>query len=200
MTISRQPLPHSAIADCVRKLFQTNFRDIREGMAMNSQTAALNPSALIASRQQQHRFVPQAGTKENPKYLVVQFPGESMRCPVVKVIDENTVIIRIDSPPISRVHSFRFEEIVGVRRRTAVGRQDSWEAQTERDFLAEQKRKHASAEDRKPKPAPQPKVAPAKQAASVAPAPKKVAAKKPSPAKRKTAAPAKAAPKRKAAR
>lgn len=166
---------------------------------MHPQTAALNPAALLASQQQRARFIPEAGTTEKPKYLVVQFPGESMRCPVEQVIDEDTVFIRINSPPISRVHSFRFDEVVGVRRRSTVGRQDVWEAQTERDFFAEQKRKHAAAEERKPKPAPQPK-APAKQAAPGAPAPKNAVAKKPAPAKRKKAAPAKAAPKRKAAR
>jgi hypothetical protein len=175
-------------------------------MAINPQTAALNPAALIASQQRRSRFIPEAGTKENPKYLIVQFPGESTRCAVERVVDEDTAIIRIISPPISRVHSFRFDEIVGVRRRSVDGRQDVWEAQTERDFLAEQKRKHAAAEDRKPKPAPQPK-APAKQVAPVTPVtkpaaadPKKVVAKKPTPAKRKKAAPAKAAPKRKATR
>lgn len=173
-------------------------------MAINPQTAALNPAALIASQQQRAKFIPQAGTKENPKYLIVQFPGESMRCPVEKIIDEDTVFIRINSPPISRVHSFRFDEVVGVRRRMTVGLQDVWEAQTERDFFAEQKRKHAAAEERKPRAAPQPKPTPAKQATPPAkaapPAAKKAAAKKPAPVKRKKPAPAKSAPKRKAAR
>jgi hypothetical protein len=168
-------------------------------MTMNPQTAALNPAALISQQQQRSKFLPQAGTTEKPSYLVVQFPGESMRCPVERVIDEDTVFIRINSPPISRVHSFRFDEVVGVRRRMTVGRQDVWEAQTERDFFAEQKRKHAAAEERKPKPAPQPK-APAKQATPAPPAPKKVATKKPVAAKRKKAAPAKTAPKRKGLR
>lgn len=183
-------------------------------MAMHPQTAALNPAALIASQQRGSKFIPQAGTTDKPSYLVVQFPGESMRCPVQKVVDEDTVIIRIDSPPISRVHSFRFDEIVGVRRRSTAGRQDVWEAQTERDFLAEQKRRHTTALERKPKPAPQPQT-PVKQAKPevpvakpAVPAPKKAAAKKPTPAKRKKAAAkafldaaaSKPTPKRKAAR
>lgn len=164
---------------------------------MNPQTAALNPAALISQHQQRSKFIPQAGTVEKPSYLIVQFPGESMRCSVERVIDEDTVFIRINSPPISRSHSFRFDEVVGVRRRMTAGRQDVWEAQSEREFFAEQKRKHAAAEERKPKPAPQPK-APTKQAAPVAPVPKKTAAKKPGLAKKKKAKPA--APKRKATR
>lgn len=160
---------------------------------MNPQTAALNPTALISQHQQRSKFLPQAGTADKPSYLVVQFPGESMRCPVEKVIDDDTVFIRIASPPISRVHSFRFDEVVGVRRRATVGRQDIWEAQTERDFFAEQKRKHAAAEERKPKQALQPKAA-TKQAVPV-PVPKKAA-----PVKRKRAISKKAAPKRKGAR
>lgn len=166
---------------------------------MNPQTAALNPAALIAASQQRSKFIPLAGTREKPSYLVVQFPGESMRCPIEKVINDDTVIIRIDSPPMSRIHSFRFDEVVGVRRRVS-SRGETWEAQTERDFLAEQKRRHAEQSrpvQQKPVPvpeqkAPEPKKAAAKPAPVVpAPAPKKTVAKKP---------PAKKAAKRKAAR
>ena len=113
-------------------------------MAIDPLKAAFNPSAIIAANQRQSKFIPKAGG-----YLVVQLPGEMMRVPVEKVIDDDTAIIRLDSPPISRMHSFRFDEVIGVRRRFK-NNMDVWEAQTERDFLAEQKRAHKAAQPPEP--------------------------------------------------
>ena len=164
-------------------------------MAINPQTAALNPVALIAAQQKRTAFVPTVGTGDKPSYLIVQFPGETMRVPVEKVINDDTVIVRVASPPISRMHSFRFDELVCVRRRLIP--REFWEAQTERDFMAEQKRLSDAAKAAA-KPAPQK----AEPATPPEPAKRKVApAKKPAaaPAKKKaTKAPAKAPAKRKA--
>lgn len=79
-------------------------------------------------------FEPKVGT-----LLVVQLPGETMRCPVHKIVSPDAVIVKIDSAPMAKSHQFRFDDMVGVRRRIRDGR-DIWEAQTDRDFLAEQKR------------------------------------------------------------
>lgn len=79
-------------------------------------------------------FVPRAGD-----YLVVQLPGERIRCPIERVINTDTVIFRIDSPPMAKTHQFQFEQNYGARRRLLNGR-DFWEAQYEREFLAEQAR------------------------------------------------------------
>jgi hypothetical protein len=72
-------------------------------------------------------------------FLVISMPGETMRCPVEKVIDQNTVLFRVDSAPMAKAHNFGFDHIYGARRRVRDGR-DVWEAQEERDFLREQKR------------------------------------------------------------
>jgi hypothetical protein len=162
-------------------------------MSMNPQTVNLNPAALIAAAQKRSRFTPEKGGM-----LVVMFPGESMRCPVLKVLDEDTVIIKMDSAPMSRVHTFRFDVPYGVRRRVMDGK-DIWEAQYENDFLAEQKRRHTAAVSAKPKV--EPKVEAAKPEPEIVPEPPKPPAKKPSPSKAKVpakkAAPKKVAPKRK---
>ena len=71
--------------------------------------------------------------------LVVSFPGEQIRVPIVKIVDEDTVLIKLDSPPMSKSHRFEFDTVYGVRRRVKDGR-DIWEAQYEREFLAEQQR------------------------------------------------------------
>jgi hypothetical protein len=111
------------------------------------------------------KFKPAIGT-----HLVVQLPGETLRCPVQTVIDADTVIVKINVVPMAKSHTFRFGETVGVRRRVRNGH-DVWEAQTDREFLAEQKRAAP------PKPAPQatPKVA---AKATLKPAPKRPAATK----------------------
>jgi hypothetical protein len=120
-------------------------------MATNPQTAALNPAALIAARQNRTAFVPEVGG-----YLIVTMPGESMRCPVRRVFDEDTVIVEIDRPPISPMHNFRFEDHVGVRRKFNKQGREIWEAQRDREFLEEQKRITEMARPRAPVPTPPP--------------------------------------------
>jgi hypothetical protein len=157
-------------------------------MAVNPHTAALNPAALIAARQARSSFTPSVGGM-----LVIQMPGETMRCPVKNVIDADTVIVQIDKPPISRMHTFRFDDVVGVRRRVGPTGSETWEAQQDRDFLAEQRRMQEMANPTPPKAvAPAPKPVEPKKVAQVKPEPKK---KPPAKAKAK----AKAHPKRKAA-
>lgn len=72
-------------------------------------------------------------------HLVITMPGETMRCPVVKVIDDDTILFRVDSAPMAKAHNFGFDHIYGARRRVINGR-DQWQAQEERDFLREQRR------------------------------------------------------------
>ena len=153
-------------------------------MAVNPHTVALNPAALIAARQARSSFTPEVGGM-----LVIQMPGESMRCPVKTVIDPDTVIVHIDKPPISRVHSFRYDAHVGVRRRIETTGRETWEAQQDADFLAEQRRLQEMMNPPTKAIAPAPKAAEPKKAA-----PQKKAATKPK-AKPKPAT----KPKRKAA-
>lgn len=75
-------------------------------------------------------FVPRAGA-----LLTVQMPGETMRCPIERVIDADTVIVLIDAPPMTRQHFFRKGDKVGVRRVTINGT-EVWEALSDRDFVA----------------------------------------------------------------
>ena len=154
-------------------------------MAVNPHTAALNPVALIAARQARSAFIPQVDG-----YVVIQMPGETMRCPIKNVIDPDTIIVQIDKPPISRVHNFQFEAMVGVRRRVVNGR-ETWEAQQDKDFLAEQRAMQQMANPPASKAEP-PRVAPAVPE-------KSRRQQKPKPAaKPKAKASAKAKPKRKA--
>lgn len=161
-------------------------------MAMNPQTAMLNPAGVIASQQRRSAFTPEAGG-----FLIVQLPGESMRCEVKKVINEDTVIVKLGQP-ISKMHQFQLNDMVGVRRRVSPhGGRELWEAQRDREFVAEQERVRAMARPAavKSAPAPQPEPTPAPQAIKKA-APKKTPAKKAEkkPAKKPVArkAPAKA--------
>jgi hypothetical protein len=71
--------------------------------------------------------------------LVVDFGGEIIRCPIVKVISNDAVFIKLDSPPMAKSHGFQFNSTYGARRRDIVGR-DVWQAQQNADFLAEQRR------------------------------------------------------------
>ena len=156
---------------------------------MNPQTVALNPAALIAAHQRRSAFVPAVGGK-----LVVTFPGETMRCTVESVIDDDTAFIRVDSPPISRGHSFQFDRVYGVRRRFKLDR-EVWEAQTENDFMAEQAKQIEAREAANPRPRKAKAAEPipvepvvAEPVAKAAPKKKpqaKKAAKKTAPAKRK---------------
>ena len=92
-------------------------------------------------------------------HLVVTFPGEAIRCPVVKVIGDDTVLIHLNTVPMAKSHNFGFDKHYGVRRRVRNGR-DVWEAQQDREFLAEQERVLAA----RPKPEAMKKVAPASKA------------------------------------
>ena len=89
----------------------------------------------------------QAFQPEVGGHIVVQLGGETMRCPVHKVVSDDAVLVKIDSVPMAKTHSFRFEDIVGVRRRV-VNARDVWEAQSDRDFLAEQARLAEAAKKR----------------------------------------------------
>jgi len=89
-------------------------------------------------------FVPKVDDK-----LVVSFPGEQIRVPIKKVVDDDTVLVHVDTVPMSKSHRFEFDKVYGVRRRIRDGR-DVWEAQYERDFLAEQERQMAEAPRRPP--------------------------------------------------
>ena len=80
------------------------------------------------------KFIPTVGT-----LVVVALPGETARVPVQKVVDDDTILIKLDTPPMAKTHNFRFNDVIGVRRRVKDGR-DIWEAQTDRDFLNEQAR------------------------------------------------------------
>jgi hypothetical protein len=157
-------------------------------MAVKASQAANEAYDRIVNRQRRSAFIPQVGG-----FVVVQFPGETMRCEVKSVVDDDAVIVEIGKPPISRMHTFRFEEKVGVRRRVGPTGSETWEAQQDRDFLAEQRRMQEMANPTPPKAvAPAPKPVEPKKVAQVKPEPKK---KPPAKAKAK----AKAHPKRKAA-
>lgn len=76
------------------------------------------------------RFIPVEGSK-----IVVEMPGEVMRCTVHQVVNNHTVIVAVDGIPMSKTHLFRQGDKVGVRRRMRDGR-DVWEALSDRDFIA----------------------------------------------------------------
>lgn len=78
------------------------------------------------------RFTPDVGN-----YVVVQMPGETMRVLVKKVINEDAILVYLDSVPMSKSHNFGFERTYGARRRSRNGR-DVWEPQQDREFLEEQ--------------------------------------------------------------
>lgn len=80
------------------------------------------------------KFVPEIGT-----LLVISFPGESIRCPVKKIISPDSALIHLDSVPMAKSHTFEFDKTYGVRRRVQDGR-DVWEAQKDAEFLTEQAR------------------------------------------------------------
>jgi hypothetical protein len=67
--------------------------------------------------------------------ITVRLPGEIMRCRVDRIIDDNRVIIEINSAPMSRSHQYRMGDNTGARRRLEYG-QYIWEALDDRDFIA----------------------------------------------------------------
>lgn len=68
-------------------------------------------------------------------YLIVELPGERMRCVVDKVIDRDRVIVEIASVPMAKSHTYRKGDMTGARRRREHGL-DRWEAIDDRDFIA----------------------------------------------------------------
>lgn len=78
--------------------------------------------------------------------LVVTMPGETVRVPVMKVIDRDTVFVSFDVQTVSRQHSYRRGDIVPVRR-TIGELGESWHAIDERSLPSPCRRKktHANA-------------------------------------------------------
>lgn len=120
---------------------------------------SLNPAAVIAAGQSRSGFIPVVDGM-----LVVELPGETMRCPIKKVIDANTVIVLIETPPVSRIHSFRFKVEYGARRRERFGK-DFWELQGDTEFYEEQRQLVAAAKKAAAGANPVPKAAPKKETA-----------------------------------
>lgn len=88
----------------------------------------------------QEQRIPGTYQKHIPSaYLVVDFPGESMRCVVKKNITPDSVLIYVDSMPMIKTHGFEFEKTYGARRRSREGR-DIWVAQKDAEFLEEHER------------------------------------------------------------
>lgn len=102
--------------------------------ADDAQAAARAAVARLLPPGTYRKFNPVVGSM-----IVVQLPGETMRCPIQRVVSPDAVVVKIDTVPMAKSHNFRFDTTVGVRRRLQDGR-DVWEAQTDRDFLAEQAR------------------------------------------------------------
>lgn len=69
--------------------------------------------------------------------LVVQLPGETIRAPVVKVVDRHTCFVRLDGMPLNpgKSHSYRLHDIVAVRRQIGPLGQ-SWQAVDDRVLYA----------------------------------------------------------------
>lgn len=121
-------------------------------------------------------YRPEVGTT-----LTIFLPGESLRAPVARVVDRDTVLIELVVPPLNqaRLHTYRLGDIVPVRRAQGeLG--EFWEAVDERRL------------------APDPEAAPRKKApAKKAPArskPKAGSKPKKAPPKAKAKAKAKAKP------
>lgn len=75
-------------------------------------------------------FVPEIGG-----FLIVQFPGEVLRCQVNRVVSPTLCIVEITSVPMAKSHQYRKGDKPGVRMRMEYGKQ-VWEAVDDRDFLA----------------------------------------------------------------
>ena len=86
-------------------------------------------------------------------FVVVTMPGEMMRCEVVRLVDRDRIMAKVLDAPVSKVHLFRKDDVIGVRRTMQFGRV-IWEALDDRDFLA----------NRSPNEPPKPEVAKRKAA------------------------------------
>lgn len=69
--------------------------------------------------------------------LTVLLPGEILRTQVAKVIDQNTVFVRLDATPLnpSKAHSYRKGDLVAVRRNKGM-LGECWEAVDDRVLFA----------------------------------------------------------------
>lgn len=128
----------------------TSERGVRAARSPHQALLDKSKAAELALSQQ---IVPGSYQKYMPRvddYLVVLMPGETMRCPVKKIISEDAVLFHTDTVPMAKSHSFEFDKMYGARRRVRNGR-DVWEAQKDRDFLEEQTRILGAIETVKPK-------------------------------------------------
>jgi hypothetical protein len=79
------------------------------------------------------KFVPAAweGAEEPPPearaLLVVDLGGETMRCIVREVVDDDTVIVEVHKQPFSRNHSRRQGDMVGALRKAGL-MGETWQA------------------------------------------------------------------------
>lgn len=98
-------------------------------------------------------FIPQAGQS-----LTVMLPSETMRAEVTRVVNRDTVIVKIGQP-MMRTHAWRKDDLVACRRKTGV-LGETWEAVEERPALPDEVVKPKAKGFTKPaKPAPKKKVA-----------------------------------------
>lgn len=82
---------------------------------------------------QQRRFVPvewDGELKDAPArgVVTVDLGGEVIRCPVRRVVDEDTVLLELTGVPMSRNHAFKQGDFVGARRRRGLNGRDEWKA------------------------------------------------------------------------
>lgn len=69
--------------------------------------------------------------------LTVTLPGESIRAPVIRIVDIKTVFVKLDSTPLNpaKSHSWRLGDVVAVRRKNGeLG--EVWEALDDRVLFA----------------------------------------------------------------
>ena len=151
---------------------------------------ALSPSAAIRASQKTIRCVPAVDGM-----LIVKFGHESARVKVVKVLNDDTALVEFLVPPMVNRSGFKVGDVVGARRRQERLR-EFWEAQSEHDFMAEQKKLAGASRPRSAPPAAPVPAAPSPKAAAKAPTKPKAAAK---PKSKRGAKPAAKNKKRKAA-
>lgn len=111
----------------------------------------------------QRRFVPvewEGDLKEAPpgSVITVDLGGEVIRCPVRRVLDEDTVLLELTGVPMSRNHNFKQGDFVGARRQRALSGRDEWKAvdprivnEIETRRLGEERRARAEAQPPSPK-------------------------------------------------
>ncbi len=65
-------------------------------------------------------YEPQVG-----QMLTVEIPGERIRAPIVRVLDSETVVIEVQTPPMARAGVFRVGDI-GIAKRSSSELEDFW--------------------------------------------------------------------------